>query len=117
MSVIVNTSELLLSRCDCSRDKLDKLTIEFVKGSLLDSDIKRKTTNDDEENFGAQSIAFSAINKKKKTDVTSVAKEGHYQNECYENVHRNSRNHCNHPSNNQYHNTTIPINDDLFLIK
>lgn len=42
--------------------EIDKLKIEFVRGRLLDSEMKRK--NDPEENSGPTSSAFPAINKK-----------------------------------------------------
>lgn len=45
--------------------KIDELTIEFVKGRLLDDDIKRKTNNEPNENTETPTaVAMSGVMKK-----------------------------------------------------
>lgn len=61
----------------------DKLTMDFVKASLLDADIKQKYTDAYEEQPRSQTTpsAFSATSKK---DIIcfNCGKKGHYKNEC-----------------------------------
>lgn len=58
---------------------LDKLTLDFVKGRLLDANIKIISTNGQEHKVS--SSAFATISRK---DVTcfKCGQKGHYKNEC-----------------------------------
>lgn len=74
--------------------KTEELTIEFVKGRLLDDNIKRKTNNTGEDGeMVSKQIAMTGVVKK---DVICYlcGKRGHYKSECKLNNSRQS--HRNH---------------------
>lgn len=70
--------------------KIDELTIEFVKGRLLDDDIKRKTNNEPNENTETPTaVAMSGVMKKDVICYT-CGKRGHYKTDCTRNPSRQS---------------------------
>lgn len=89
--------------------KAEELTMEFVKGRLLDCDIKRKTNvvrneilehqkpNKVNEFSHGQSV-MAAFNKKH-IICYICGKTGHFQNDCPDNINRRSRNNCENCKN------------------
>ena len=71
--------------------KPEDLTLEFVKGRLLDCEIKRKTMT--KTIFQQDSVAMVGYHKKQ-IKCYWCGKNGHFQNDCPDNPNRRFRNNC-----------------------
>lgn len=111
--------------------KAEELTMEFVKGRLLDCDIKRKAngvrnvfpehqkTNKFSEIH--QDSAMVVGYKKKHITCYICGKSGHFQNDCPANVNKHPQNHCSccknrhHSANQAQQNEREDDEDDRIL--
>lgn len=94
--------------------KAEELTLEFVKGRLLDCDTKRKTSTIGSECSGISEYPTAMMSRNKKHIQCFICgKSGHFQNNCPEN--RRFGNNCSNCKNccrNQYQSHHAEIQDE-----
>jgi hypothetical protein len=75
--------------------KVEELSIEFVKGRLLDSDTKRKTKTDESNGENNETVSPTAMATASKRDLLcyNCGKKGHYKADCKQNNYRDQKSH------------------------
>lgn len=84
--------------------KAEELTMEFVKGRLLDCDTKRKTNIFSDVHLESKKVnenylTAMAAHSKKSVECFGCGKSGHYRNQCPEIANRH---HCSSCSSRSY---------------